>query len=677
MPASVAQQAWTLTRKNFTLMRRQGRQTCREVLVPLFMLGAIVLLTSAAKMSAVPEKRVGEALRVYDPRTYFGDAAVVGFAPCIALGSPARLVAAAFEESTGVLTQCFACSDGTHCADGSESLRAARSRLEGDFAAGVIFNDESLVSSVSQKNGVEYTILMDGEVNPLAGVRNVTRWWYSGEDITALRWIPFVSLQREVDAAVSCVLTGNDRFCPGDSQFIVDLTVRAFPFPASTPRKAEEAVAQVVPLYLLIIMISQVRILLMQILAEKQAKLKQVMQMMGVRSSSYWLSWLMTAMVKSGTVVIAVVAVLKKGGVFAYTDTILLLCFFLLFSAATIAYVFCVSAIFSKSRIGSVVGSQGYLLLAGPGAAIAFTSGTSATVKAWSCLAAPSALFYGVNLISAAESAGGGVLWGNMNQAVGDDDISFATVMTLLALDVLLYTFLAAWLDKVMPGEFGAAEKPWFCLRRSYWCPPSVPSSTEVHAEGRGIAVAVMNITKTFATTSGSRGEKTRALDGVSFDLHEGEVTALLGPNGVGKSTLCGALSGLFGVSSGDARVYGRSVVSQMDSVRDLIGVCPQDERHWPLLSVSETLHLICALKGIPRAQASDSVVQILADVGLTQKAHDLVKTLSGGQKRRLSVSMALVGGSRLLLLDEPTSGQCNMSSCVVCRLTPRSPLRP
>jgi ABC-2 type transport system ATP-binding protein len=149
----------------------------------------------------------------------------------------------------------------------------------------------------------------------------------------------------------------------------------------------------------------------------------------------------------------------------------------------------------------------------------------------------------------------------------------------------------------------------------------------------------------------------TLALDRVSFDVQEGEVFGLLGPNGAGKTTLLSIMSRLLEPTSGEVRLLGRPLVLGDREVRRLIGVVPQELALYGDLTARENLGFFGELYGIRGSDLHRRVGQILAAIGLEDKAGDRVRTFSGGMKRRLNLGIALVHGPRLLLLDEPTVG--------------------
>jgi ABC-2 type transport system ATP-binding protein len=145
------------------------------------------------------------------------------------------------------------------------------------------------------------------------------------------------------------------------------------------------------------------------------------------------------------------------------------------------------------------------------------------------------------------------------------------------------------------------------------------------------------------------------ALAGASFELREGELLALLGPNGAGKTTLIRAVSGRVRLDAGEIRVFGERV--RPGSTRPELGVVPQEVALYPLMTARENLEAFGALMGLRGAALRERVRGVLEHIGLADRQDDLVKTFSGGMRRRLNIGCGIVHRPRVILLDEPTVG--------------------
>ena len=167
-------------------------------------------------------------------------------------------------------------------------------------------------------------------------------------------------------------------------------------------------------------------------------------------------------------------------------------------------------------------------------------------------------------------------------------------------------------------------------------------------------AISFQSVSKTFpAKSAGSQPFK--ALNNVSFDIAEGEFFGLLGPNGAGKTTLISILAGLTKATEGRVLVHGHDVQKDYAQSRRMLGVVPQELVFDPFFSVREALRFQSGYFGVKKNDAW--LDELLAHLGLTDKANANMRQLSGGMKRRVLVAQALVHKPRVIVLDEPTAG--------------------
>jgi ABC-2 type transport system ATP-binding protein len=147
------------------------------------------------------------------------------------------------------------------------------------------------------------------------------------------------------------------------------------------------------------------------------------------------------------------------------------------------------------------------------------------------------------------------------------------------------------------------------------------------------------------------------AVNDLSFRVEAGEIFGLLGPNGAGKSTTMMMLAGLRRPDGGTISIDGRQVVEGDKSHQTLLGVVPQDLAVYPDLTAFENLDFFARIYGVRGDELQRRITRILDDIGLTEHAHQLVHTFSGGMKRRLNFGVALLHDPKLVILDEPTVG--------------------
>jgi len=163
------------------------------------------------------------------------------------------------------------------------------------------------------------------------------------------------------------------------------------------------------------------------------------------------------------------------------------------------------------------------------------------------------------------------------------------------------------------------------------------------------IIINIENVSKTY------RGNETPAVNNFSIEVMQGEIFGLLGPNGAGKSTLLNMLSGLLAFDAGKITICGRKLPQQIDEIKPLIGVVPQEIALYPALTAVENLKIFGGLYGIKRKELKQQIDRLLAYFGLEQSKNRQIKKYSGGMKRRINLIAGLLHNPEILFLDEPT----------------------
>ncbi len=147
------------------------------------------------------------------------------------------------------------------------------------------------------------------------------------------------------------------------------------------------------------------------------------------------------------------------------------------------------------------------------------------------------------------------------------------------------------------------------------------------------------------------------AVKGISFSVEEGEIFGLLGPNGAGKTQTISMLTGIIPPTSGTARIGGYDILEDMDQVKEINGLVPQDLALYPTLSARVNLNFFGRIYGLGGKELKERVEDVLRIVALTDRADETVDKYSGGMKRRVNIAAGLVHHPQLLFLDEPTVG--------------------
>lgn len=163
------------------------------------------------------------------------------------------------------------------------------------------------------------------------------------------------------------------------------------------------------------------------------------------------------------------------------------------------------------------------------------------------------------------------------------------------------------------------------------------------------LSIKVENVTKNF------KGFK--AVDDISFEVNKGEIFAFLGPNGAGKSTTIKMLTTLLSPTSGSIFVNGYNTQTQKNEVRKSFGIVFQDQSLDDQLTAYENMMIHAALYKVPKNMSKLRIDELLKFVDLHKKKNDLVKTFSGGMRRRLEIARGLLHTPSVLFLDEPTTG--------------------
>uniref|UniRef100_A0A8W4FMP3 ATP binding cassette subfamily A member 14 n=1 Tax=Sus scrofa TaxID=9823 RepID=A0A8W4FMP3_PIG len=444
----------------------------------------------------------------------------------------------------------------------------------------------------------------------------------------------FLLVQHAVDKAI--MIYHNDRAA---EMLFENLTifVRRFPYPAHYSDMFMRTFAAIFPLAVILIFSLTELTLLRTIVMEKENRLK-------VTSLSF--TSRMTKPVSQ-------------------FDPSLIFVFFLCFITASITFGFLITTFFSKTTLAVSVGGFLYFFTFFPFSVVSIMyEQLNLTEKLVSCLSSNIAVALGIDFISKMEMKRRGVRWNNILSPVNpDDNFVFAHIMGMLLFDAFLYGLLAWYIDAVFPGKYGV-PKPWyFFMQKAYWLGKATSIRKKEESQVTNIThnayfedepvdlvagIMIQHLYKEFTL----QNTTVLAVQDLTLNMYEGQITVLLGHNGAGKTTTLSILTGFYRPTSGKVYINGYDISKDMLQVRKSLGLCPQDDILFSDLTVSEHLYFYCVVK-----IRLKEVNTMLTSFGLLEKRDALSKSLSGGMKRKLSIIIALIGGSKVVILDEPTSG--------------------
>uniref|UniRef100_A0A8C3MYN4 Uncharacterized protein n=1 Tax=Geospiza parvula TaxID=87175 RepID=A0A8C3MYN4_GEOPR len=427
----------------------------------------------------------------------------------------------------------------------------------------------------------------------------------------------FLAVQHAVDRAIMQYHAG-----ASSASLLENITVvvQRFPFPAYVNDLFLLAIQNQLPLLLMLSFTYTSLNIVRAVVHEKEKKLKEYMHMMGLSNWLHWSAWflmffLFLLVSVFFVTVLFCVKVSEQGAVLTNSDPTLVFTFLAIFSISSISFNFMVSTFFSR---------------------------------------------------------GTGIQWRDLMKPVSvDDNFTLAQVLGMLLLDSVLYGVVAWYVEAVFPGEYGVPQPWYFFLTPSYWCgrprtvvgkekeeeedPEKALKSQYIEEEPADLVsgIKIKHLSKVFKV-----GNKTKeAVKDLTVNMYEGQITVLLGHNGAGKTTTLSMLTGLHSPTGGQAYINGYEISQDMVLIRRSLGLCPQHDVLFDNMTVEEHLHFYAGLKGYPASKCPEEISHILRILGLEDKRRSLSKALSGGMKRKLSIGIALIGDSKVVMLDEPTSG--------------------
>ncbi|XP_053233210.1 glucosylceramide transporter ABCA12 [Podarcis raffonei] len=564
--------------------------------------------------------------------------------------------------------------------------------LKNELLASIIFKpfsdrkreEREIPGSLSLPPLVNYTIRMSSKISQTTRRIREKIWTVGPHNSASQSQIysrAFIYIQDSIDRAIIELQTGK-------TAEEIAVQVQATPYPCYNKDMFLTSVTYSLPFMLMAAWILYIAAFVKKLVEEKDLRLYEYMKMMGVNSSSHFIAWFIECATFLLITTTFLIVMLKVGKVLSNINVVILFLYLLDYSFSIIAMCYLISVFFNNTNIAALVGCLIYILTFFPFIVLLVVENhVSFSVKSLLSLLSPTAFSYASQYIARYEEQGIGLQWDNMYKSpMSGDETNFGWMCWLILIDSFIYFILGWYIRNVFPGKYGIAAPWYFPLLPSYWAERygyfplwsekrknflftnfflrkepafpekifvqgALPSNLEPEPTDLKVGVSLYGITKVYGSKA--------AVQNLNLNFYEGNITSLLGHNGAGKTTTISILTGLFPASSGTIFVYGKDIRTDQDTIRKNMGICMQHNVLFSYLTTKEHLLLYGYIK-VPhwsKEELREEVERTLKETGLYNHRHKLTGSLSGGMKRKLSISIALLGGSKVVILDEPTTG--------------------
>ena len=426
---------------------------------------------------------------------------------------------------------------------------------------------------------------------------------------------------------------------------------------------------------------------------EKEKKTKEGMKIMGLGEGEYFLSYFIQYVVISIFVTFFCALLLKV--TLTRIPLYYLYIIFFLWALDVFALIYFFQSFIDKTRIALVLSLVIYFIMYCASLACMFEK-SSRALKIILSLLPPVNLNLGILLMSKFEYHFRNFY--DRDFFVYHTNYSLALTYLIAVCDFFLYLFIGYYLHNVLPHDFGIRRPFYFLFTSQYWCNSNNnTSNNKIKEENKS---TIVNSEKIYYRRNDSEEKinddfnlyndpdnfeseeiyknKTRkddilrirnivkifedgkkAVDGVNLNFYKDEIFALLGHNGAGKTTLISMLTGMYNATQGQAIYEDMNILdsSNMDNFRKKLGICPQHDTLFEDMNIREHLEMFSIFKGVDSLNVDSEVDKTLHDFLMEDIQYQLAKNLSAGQRRKLSIAIALIGGSKIIFLDEPSSG--------------------
>ena len=444
-----------------------------------------------------------------------------------------------------------------------------------------------------------------------------------------------------------------------------------------------------------------------RLIKEKENKSKEIMKIMGLNDLNYFLSYFVIYLIAN--IYYSSLNALIASKALNYLNYNFLFLFFFLYGIVIYSLIFFFQSFLEKTSISIILSLLIYITMFF--LSLIFQSNAiSKKLKIFFCIIFPPInMQLGINTFINFQINYKSMDNNSKNLDLKYNDFSLNNMYLIFFFNFCVYMFLGFYLQNILPKKYGISLPPYFIFTKSYWgfdnesnnknidyrkdnnfhieilndvintksfndnneqsINQKILCSSQLNSKSRNInnffeknkkyenydnnkdVIRINNIKKSFGNNL--------ILDNLSFELYKDEIFVLLGHNGAGKTVFLSILTGLIKNDSGAVYYNSKNILSSknISDFRKLIGICPQEDILFPELTVEEHLNLFCNFKSVPHNDIPQEISSILTKLNLLDQKETKAGLLSGGQKRKLSIALALVGKSSIIFLDEPTSG--------------------
>jgi len=629
-----------LVYRNYLLKKNNKQKTFQEFFIPFYLILIIFFLRFAGKTKFYPAE----------------DSKELGNASELWIGNPSENVIGFVlpqNEGDEIISKVM---NGPIFGNGQFQFQRFNNANELDeyndknsnLAAGVIFED-NLFTYTIRINGTEVT---DPEADPI-GIYGKSRV----QPPESLQYLnKFLYLQSQIDSSIISLKT--------NKPVTIDTNINSLSKPSINYSTMSGGIgSKIYSMYMNFIFLCHIILIVTFIVGEKEKRIREGMLMSGVHPALFWLSWeiIYFVIIFITSIFISVFLVLTKS--YVYINPILLFIVILLYGLSNCGIGFVFSTFFKKAKTANSYGGS-------------IISAVCVSYLAISYLDKKLKVFFSLLLSP--------VAMGNIFDEISKkEDLNEKTTLTnVFKSDIGLYILILIINNILYFGlavlfEYLFDEYSTFKLKKhsnlTIMDNENTGYEQDIQEDSRKnepCSVEISNISKEFEKDvseeeeeedESSKGlfsknkkktEKFLAVNHVSFKVYKDEIFAILGHNGAGKTTLLQIMIGLINASGGNVYFDGNDISKDTTVIRRDFGVCPQTNILFDELTVEDHIKIFSMIKN-----TKVDVDEILKEVDLEQKKNDKVLSLSGGQKRKLCVALAIIGDPKYIFLDEPTTG--------------------